>query len=80
MIPGKNDCIDFDASCNLSLMTRLYNNLITMDDEPEIIFGGAYKIFITWVYNLQITYPNIEIYISTMTCLPVFDSESTIQT
>jgi hypothetical protein len=34
-----------------------------MDDEPEIIFGGAGKKYLTWIYNLQMAYPNLEIYL-----------------
>jgi hypothetical protein len=36
-----------------------------MDDEPEIIFGGAWKKYqISHVdYNLRITYPDLDIYL-----------------
>jgi hypothetical protein len=63
MLPGKNDRLVFDASFLLSLLTRPFNHLIDMDDEPEIIFGEAWKKFLTWIYNLRIAYPNNEIYV-----------------
>jgi hypothetical protein len=44
MIPGKNDRLVFDASCILSLVTRPYNDLINMDDEPEIVFGSIQNL------------------------------------
>jgi hypothetical protein len=34
-----------------------------MEDKPEIIFGEAWKKYLTWIYNLGITYPNLEIYL-----------------
>jgi hypothetical protein len=63
MLPGKNDRLVFDASFILSLLSRPFNHLINMDDEPEIIFGGAWKKYLTWIYNLRITYPDLEIYL-----------------
>jgi hypothetical protein len=47
MIPGKNDRLVFDASLLLSLLTRPFNHCINMDDKPEIIFGKAWKQFLT---------------------------------
>jgi hypothetical protein len=37
MLPGKNDHLVFDASFLLSLLTRPFNHLINMDNEPEIL-------------------------------------------
>jgi hypothetical protein len=63
MLPGKNDCLVFDASFLLSLLTQPFNHLINMDDEPEIIFGGAWTKYLTWIFNLRIAYPDLEIYL-----------------
>jgi hypothetical protein len=63
MLPGKNNRLVFDASFILSLLSRPFNHHINMDDEPEIIFGEAWQTFLTWNYNLWITYPNLEIYL-----------------
>jgi hypothetical protein len=63
MLPGKNDRLVFDASFLLSLLTRPFNHMINMDDKPEIIFGGAWKKYLTWIYNLRIAYPDLEIYL-----------------
>jgi hypothetical protein len=63
MIPGKNDRLVFDASFILSLLSQPFNHLIDMNDEPEIVFGEAWKHYLTWIYNLRITYPNLEIYL-----------------
>lgn len=60
---GKNDRLVFDASFILSLLSRPFNHRIDMDDEPEIIFGGAWQKFLTWIYNLRISYPDLEIYL-----------------
>jgi hypothetical protein len=63
MLPGKNDRLVFDASVILSLLSRPFNHLIDMNDEPEIIFGGAWKKYLTWIYNLRVAYHNLEIYL-----------------
>jgi hypothetical protein len=63
MIAGKNDRLVFDASFILSLLSRPFNHMIDMNDEPEIIFGGAWKKYLTWIYNLRVAYPNLEIYL-----------------
>lgn len=62
-IPGKKDRVIFDASFLLDAFCRVYNNMVTNDDEPDIIFGGAWIKFLRFVYNLRITFPNVEIYL-----------------
>ena len=61
MIPGKNDRLVFDASFMLHMNSRPFNHCIDLSDEPEIIFGGAYLKYLTYLYNLRITYPNTDI-------------------
>jgi hypothetical protein len=63
MLPGKNDRLVFNASFILSLLSRPLNHLINMDNEPKIIFGGAWKKYLTWIYNLWITHTDLEIYL-----------------
>jgi hypothetical protein len=62
-IPGKKDRPIFDASFLLHAYSRVYNNLVSNDDEPTIIFGNAWINFLRSIYNLRITYPDKEIYL-----------------
>ena len=39
------------------------NDHTNLDNEPEIIFALSFVVFLTWVWNLRITYPDIEIYL-----------------
>jgi hypothetical protein len=41
----------------------VYNNLVSNDDDPTIIFGNAWTNFLRSIYNLCITYLNKEIYL-----------------
>jgi hypothetical protein len=41
----------------------VYNNLVSNDDEPTIIFGNTWSNFLRSIYNLRITYPDKEIYL-----------------
>jgi hypothetical protein len=61
--PRKNDRLVFDASFMLHMDSKPYNHHISLDDEPEIIFGQAWTKFLISVYNLRITYPSKEIYL-----------------
>jgi hypothetical protein len=36
--------------------------MIDLKDEPEIIFGGAYIKYLTALFNLRVSFPNIDIY------------------
>ncbi len=47
----------------MPIASRVYNNLVSNDDEPTIIFGNAWTNFLCSIYNLCITYPNKEIYL-----------------
>jgi hypothetical protein len=60
---GKNDRLVFDASYMLHMDSRPFNHFINLDDEPEIIFGGAWTKFLSGIFNLRITYPYLDIYI-----------------
>jgi hypothetical protein len=62
-IPGKKDRVIFDALFLLHAYSRVYNNLVSNDDEPTIIVGNAWTNFLHSIYNLRITYPDKEIYL-----------------
>jgi hypothetical protein len=62
-IPSKKDRPIFNASFLLHAYSRVYNNLVSNDDEPTIIFGNAWINFLCSIYNLRITYPDKEIYL-----------------
>jgi hypothetical protein len=61
--PGKNDRLVFDASFMLHMLSRLFNQFIDLDDEPDIVFGQAWLRFLIAIYNLRITFPDVEIYL-----------------
>jgi hypothetical protein len=60
---GKNDRLVFDASFMLHLLSRPFNQFIDLADEPDIIFGDAWIRFLVAIYNLRITFPDLEIYL-----------------
>ena len=60
---GKNDRLVFDASFMLHPLSRPFNNFIDLDDEPDIIFGDSWIRFLIAIYNLRITFPDLEIYL-----------------
>ena len=61
--PGKNDRLIFDASFMLHMLSRPFNQFIDLDDEPAIMFGQAWTKFLIAIYNLRITFPDLEIYL-----------------
>lgn len=61
--PGKNDRLIFDASFMLHMLSRPFNQFIDLDDEPDITFGHAWTKFLIAIYNLRITFPDLEIYL-----------------
>jgi hypothetical protein len=63
MKPRKNDRLVFDASFMLHMDSRPYNHYISLEDEPEIIFGRAWIKFLIALYNLRISYPHKELYL-----------------
>jgi hypothetical protein len=65
-IPGKKNRPIFDASFLLHAYSQVYNNLVSNDNEPTIIFGNAWTNFLRNIYNLCITYPDKEIYLMEM--------------
>ena len=46
------------------MTSRPYNHLVTLTDEPDIVFGNSRRLYYQSIYNLRITYPTHEIYLS----------------
>ena len=61
-LPNKNPRVVFNASFQLYAHIQVYNQMVSNDYEPDIIFAGALMRYLTIIYNLRITYPNSEIY------------------
>jgi hypothetical protein len=61
--PGKNDRLVYDASYMHHQDSRPFNLFIDLKDEPDIVFGDAWTRFLAAIYNLRISFPNIEIYL-----------------
>lgn len=53
----------FDSSLHPFPWSMSINDHTNLDNEPEIIFALSFVMFLTWVWNLRITYPDIEIYL-----------------
>lgn len=60
---GKNHHLVFDASYMLHENLTSFNVYIDLFDEPNIVFGEAWLKFLTTIYNLCITFPNLKIYL-----------------
>lgn len=52
-----------DSSHHPLLTSMAVNDWTTKDTEPPLIFAGAFTRFLTWIWNLCITYPDLEIYV-----------------
>jgi len=64
MIPGKKDCLVFDSSFMVDEDNRPYNADCNSELEPDIFFGSAWVRHLTYIYNLHISFPNEEIFIT----------------
>jgi hypothetical protein len=54
----------FDSSYRPFPWCSAINDWTHKDNEPPLTFAGAEMGFMVWLYNLRITYPNLEIYIA----------------
>lgn len=45
------------------MLSRPFNNFIDINDEPDIIFSDAWIWFLVAIYNLRMTFLDIEIYL-----------------
>jgi hypothetical protein len=60
--PYKNPRPIFDSSFCPHPWCFSINDWTHKDNEPELTFAGAELGFMIWLYNLRITYPDLEIY------------------
>lgn len=59
----KNPRPIFDSSFRPHNWCSGINDWTTKTTEPDLHFATAFHKFLTWIYNLRITYPNEEIYV-----------------
>jgi hypothetical protein len=62
--PYKNPRPIFDSSFRPYPWCFAINDWTHKDNEPPLTFAGAELGFMIWLYNLRITYPDVEIYIA----------------
>jgi hypothetical protein len=62
--PYKKPRTIFDSSYRPFPWCSAINDWTHKDNEPPLTFAGAEMGFMVWLYNLRITYPNLEIYIA----------------
>ena len=61
--PYKNPRPIFDSSFRPFVWCQAINDWTDKSTEPELTFSTAELGFMIWLYNLRITYPDLEIYI-----------------
>ena len=59
----KNSRPVFDSSFRSSLDCEAFNDWVDKITEGECYFPGSFKRFLTWVWNLRISYPFLAIYL-----------------
>jgi hypothetical protein len=64
--PGKNKRIVWDGSTKLTPFDVVMNEITPMDDEADISFGSTFNNFLSWLYNMRISFPDEIIYLSTI--------------
>ena len=62
--PYKNPRPIFDSSFRPNVDSIAINDITHKDNEPPLTFASAELGFMTWVYNLRLTYPDDEVYIA----------------
>ena len=60
---GKKDRIIFDASFKIFPTSACPNTWTSKFDEPPIWYGSAFSRHLIRIWNLRISYPNLEIYL-----------------
>jgi hypothetical protein len=61
--PYKNPRVVCDATCRPEYWCMAINDWTSKDNEPKLIFAGAFVANLTWIWNLRITYPYQDIYV-----------------
>ena len=62
---GSNPRWVWDGSTMLTPWDKVMNEITSTELEAEITFGGVEQLFLRHLYNLRVTYPNLEIFIAT---------------
>jgi hypothetical protein len=62
--PYKNPRIFYDASFRPSDYGFTVNDWVKLENEPELIFGIAFMVAVTWIWRLRACYPATEIVLS----------------
>ena len=61
--PIKKPRFIYDASHHVFPWSQTMNDWTSKESEPELHFPEAFERFCTWIWNLRITYPTVEIYL-----------------
>ena len=61
---GKNSRWVWDGSTMITSWDKVMNEITSTELEAEITFGNVEQLFLRHLYNLQVTYPNLEIFIT----------------
>ena len=59
--PGKEDRLVNDASHLRTFDSTCLNMLTNPEKEPEIEYGSAFKDYLTYIYDLRITHPHVDL-------------------
>ena len=60
---GKKDRLVWDGSTKRSHDDIVMNELTPTDLEAMITFGAMYMAYLTWIWNLRITFPDVDIFL-----------------
>jgi len=60
--PIKKPRFIYDASFHPTLMSETINDWTNKENEPPLEFPATFQTFITWIWNMRISYPDEEIY------------------
>jgi hypothetical protein len=61
--PYKNPGAVYEATCRPHCWSHAINDWTDKTNEPPLTFAGALVATLTWIWNLRITYPHLEIYV-----------------
>jgi hypothetical protein len=59
----KNPRVVCDATCRPHCWSHAINDWMDKTNEPPLTFAGAFVATLTWIWNLHMTYPHLEIYV-----------------
>ena len=61
---GKKDRLVWDGSTKSRAHDIVMNDITPTSSEPEITFGSVYMEFVTWIWNMRISYPSEDIFLA----------------